>query len=77
MADSAKGFVSVTILLVKLRCGGPWITERDVAGLLLPGVLIVFAFVIGLLRAFRIWFASCVGRTAGRIRGAAIGRAWR
>ena len=73
-----EGFcVSGPILLVKLRCGGPWITEREVAGRLLPGILIVVAFVIGLLRAFRIWFASFVGRTAGRVRGAASGRAWR
>jgi hypothetical protein len=55
--------VSIAILLVELCCGGPWITERDVAGLLLPGLLMVLGFVIGLLRGFRFWFASCVGRT--------------
>jgi hypothetical protein len=59
-----EGFsVSIAILLVKLRCGGPWITKRDVAGLLLPGLLIGLGFVIGLLRGSRIWFANCVGRT--------------
>ncbi len=64
MADSAKGFrVSIAILLVKLRCGGPWITKRDDAGLLLPGLLIAFAFVIGFLRGPRFWFASCADRT--------------
>jgi hypothetical protein len=46
-----------------LCCRGPWITERGVAGLLLPGLLIVLAFVIEFLRACRFWFASCVART--------------
>ena len=42
------------ILLVMFRCRGPWIAKRDVAGLLLPGLLIVFAFVIVFLRGSRI-----------------------
>ena len=63
MADLRGVSVSIVIRLVKLHCGGPWITKRDAAGLLLPGLLIGLSFVIGFLRSSRFLFASCADRT--------------